>query len=179
VLLNQLIEDILELSRLDAGIKEGEHRSLDLAELTERILADLQPLAEEKRIGLAWQRPISAVMTVGDPARLARVVRNLVDNAIKYTPVGGSVKVMTALELIDEREFATIWVEDTGIGIPAEYQSRVFDRFYRLDPSHTVPGTGLGLSIVKEIVNAHDGSIQLKSRPGAGSTFIVRLPGLG
>jgi two-component system phosphate regulon sensor histidine kinase PhoR len=75
-----------------------------------------------------------------------------------------------------EQPVAQIWVSDTGTGIPLEHQARVFERFYRVDPSHTIPGTGLGLSIVKEIVIIYGGEVRLKSTPGKGSTFIVSLP---
>jgi signal transduction histidine kinase len=104
-----------------------------------------------------------------------RVIRNLVDNGIKYTPAGGSVRVQL---VIRGRETIEIRVVDTGIGIPLEHQPRVFDRFYRVDSSHTVPGTGLGLSIVKEIVKAHGGKIHLESASSGGSIFIVTLPGV-
>jgi PAS domain S-box-containing protein len=175
-LLSQLIEDILELSRLDAGIMEANHQPLDLVELVERVVTDLRPLAEAKRVALKWQKPPDPVTTMANSIQLERVARNLVDNAVKYTPAGGLVTVKLALEQDDGRGVAAIQVIDTGIGILPEHQVRVFERFYRVDPSHTLPGTGLGLAIVKEIVNAHGGSIQLESSPGAGSTFTVRLP---
>jgi two-component system phosphate regulon sensor histidine kinase PhoR len=177
-LLGQLIEGILELSRLDAGMDESDHQALDCAMLVERIAAELRPLAEAKRITLTCLKAADRVMIVADPGQIERVTRNLIDNAIKYTRAGGSVVIKVASELDNGREFAVIQVSDTGIGISPEHQARIFERFYRVDPSHTIPGTGLGLSIVKEIVNAHGGHIQLDSSSGAGSTFIVRLPGV-
>jgi PAS domain S-box-containing protein len=175
-LLSQLIEDILELSRLDAGITGAERQPLDLVELLDRVVADLHPLAEEKQVTLRWSKPSTSLMALVDPIHMGRVARNLIDNALKYTPAGGSVTVQAFSEQVDGRSLVTLRVSDTGIGIAPRHQARIFERFYRVDPSHTLPGTGLGLAIVKEIVNAHGGSIQLESSPGAGSTFMVRLP---
>jgi two-component system phosphate regulon sensor histidine kinase PhoR len=177
-LLEKLIENILELSRLDAGAIKIERAPLNLAALTEQVVADLAPLAEEKKIALAWQKPTIDTSILADSGQIERVIRNLIENAIKYSLTGGSVEVQNVFELIDERAFVSIRVTDTGIGIPLEHQLRIFDRFYRVDPSHTIPGTGLGLSIVKEIVNAYNGEVRLESMPGEGSTFIVTLPGL-
>jgi signal transduction histidine kinase/DNA-binding response OmpR family regulator/uncharacterized protein (DUF433 family) len=177
-LLEKLIESILELSRLDAGMMKGEREPLDLPGLTEQVVLDLTPLAEEKQITLAWQKPATSMPILADAGQMERVIRNLIDNAIKYTQAGGSVEVQNTLELIDSRAVVSIRVTDTGIGIPPEHQLRIFDRFYRVDPSHTIPGTGLGLSIVKEIVSVYQGDIQLESMPGEGSTFIVTLPSL-
>jgi two-component system phosphate regulon sensor histidine kinase PhoR len=177
-LLEKLIESILELSRLDAGTIRIEQEPLNLADLTGQVVADLGPLAEAKQITLAWQKPTVDTTILADSGQIERVIRNLIDNAIKYTQAGGSVEVQNVLELIDERAFVSIRVTDTGIGIPLEHQLRIFDRFYRVDPSHTIPGTGLGLSIVKEIVDAHHGEVRLESTAGEGSTFVVTLPGL-
>src|SRR5262249_17300067 len=99
---------------------------------------------------------------------------NLLDNAIKYTPEGGSVEVTTARR----RQLAVVTVRDTGIGIAAEHLPRIFDRFYRVDKARTRAegGTGLGLSIVRSIISAHDGDIELTSTPGIGTTCTVTLP---
>lgn len=175
-LLESLIGDILQLSRLDGDAQDMKFRPLDLAPLVQSIVSQAHPLAETKRVVLEWQKPVAPVMTQGDPDQLERVVRNLIDNAIKYTLPGGQVRVQTLNESINGRTLATIKVLDTGIGIPDEHQAKVFERFYRVDPSHTIPGTGLGLSIVQEVVHAHGGTVQLKSTPGVGTTFVVTLP---
>lgn len=175
-LLEKLIEDILELSRLDTGLTEAERTSLDLIEIIDQIIADLRPLAEAKHIKLIWNKPDQPVVVLANSGQMERVVRNLLDNAIKYTPAEGSVQVQTRLEQFNGRTVADIRVVDTGNGIPVEHQKRVFDRFYRVDPSHTVPGTGLGLAIVKEIINAYGGKVTLKSTPGRGSMFAITLP---
>jgi len=107
-----------------------------------------------------------------------RVVGNLVDNAIKYTPDGGSVAVQVLSAVSDGRLSVGIQVSDTGIGIAPAHQDRIFERFYRADPSRTIPGTGLGLAIVREIVEVHGGEMRVESAPGEGSTFTVMLPGI-
>lgn len=176
ILLEQLIEDILQLSRLDAGLKDTELEPFNLVEAIQRPITDLRPLAESKRLKLIWQEPASAVRVVADQNQIERVVRNLVDNAIKYTPAGGSVTVKAQVNSNNGQPVAQIRVSDSGIGIPPDQQARIFERFYRVDPSHTIPGTGLGLSIVKEIVTVYDGDVELESTPGKGSTFTVTLP---
>jgi PAS domain S-box-containing protein len=176
-LLEKLIENTLELSRFDAGTTKVERQPFDPVALIDRVTADLHSLAEGKQITLHWQKPATEMTILADRDQLERVVRNLIDNAIKYTPAGGSVEVQSVSELVGDQTFVTIRVSDTGIGIPLEHQLQVFERFYRVDPSHTVPGTGLGLSIVKEIVNVHGGEIRLESVPGEGSAFTVILPG--
>jgi two-component system, NtrC family, sensor histidine kinase KinB len=175
-LLERLIGDILQLSRLDGGAQEMKFQPLDLVLLVDLIVSQAQPLAETKRVVLEWQKPAAPVMIQSDPDQLERVVRNLIDNAIKYTLPGGLVQVHALTESINGRALATIKVMDTGIGIPDEHQAKIFERFYRVDPSHTIPGTGLGLSIVQEVVHAHGGTVQLKSTPGVGTTFVVTLP---
>jgi signal transduction histidine kinase len=175
-LLEQLIEDILQLSRLDAGVSETKREAFNLVELVNKTIIDLHPLAEAKHLRLIWQKLTSPLTLMADPTQVERVVRNLVDNAIKYTPSGGSITVGVSLISNNGQSMAQIRVSDTGMGIPLEHQARLFERFYRVDPSHTIPGTGLGLSIVKEIVTAYGGKVNLESIPGQGSAFIVTLP---
>ena len=175
--LAQLIEDILALSRLDIGLTEAGRQVVELGGLIERISHDLRPLAEAKQIHLTWRKPAEAIATLANPDQLGQVIRNLVDNAIKYTPNGGSVQLQAGLTTTDDGQtYAKFQVSDTGIGIPPEQQSQVFDRFHRVDPAHTIPGTGLGLAIVKEVVNAYGGTVEVESTPGQGSTFSVALP---
>jgi PAS domain S-box-containing protein len=174
-LLEQLLEDILELSRLDAGEARGERQPVSLVELGDEVVADMLPLAKSRLITLLWAKPATDITVLAEKGQMKRMIRNLVDNAIKYTSAGGSVKLKVAPK---SKNTVTIQVTDTGIGISPEYQSRIFDRFYRVDPSHNIPGTGLGLSIVKEIVTAHGGDIRVKSELGMGSTFVVTLPGV-
>jgi len=176
-LLEQWVEDILDLTRLGASAIDMERRKVDVGMLTDEVLVDLRPLAEAKRIDLRWERPAASFVAVGDRKLVARVVRNLVDNAIKYTPDEGVVEVRVLSEADAEQRYVSIQVSDTGVGIAPVHQDRIFERFYRVDPSRTVPGTGLGLAIVREIVEAHGGEMRLESTPGEGSTFTVMLPG--
>lgn len=175
-LLERLIEDILQLARLDSNVTQIHAEPIDLRNLTGNVINALHPLAEDRQIALNWQDQGEEATVFADPDQLDRVVRNLVENAIKYTPSGGSVTVQLVTDQVDGQPLAGVRVTDTGMGIPVEHQAKIFDRFYRVDPSHTIPGTGLGLSIVREIVNAHNGNIYLESAVGKGSTFVVTLP---
>jgi two-component system phosphate regulon sensor histidine kinase PhoR len=172
-LLEHLVEDVLELSYLDAGETKGKRQRVDLIALADEVISDLRPLADRKQVALRWERPDSDITVLGVNSQMKRLILNLVDNAIKYTPVGGSVELGLSSK---KGESVSIEVSDTGIGISPEHQSLIFDRFYRVDPSHTVPGTGLGLAIVKEIAASHGGDVQLISRAGKGSVFVVTLP---
>ena len=176
ILLEGLVEEILALSRLDAGEVEARREQIDLTPLTTEVVAKLRPLAEEKRIDLCWLEPTCSVSLQADPEQINRVIANLLSNAIKYTPADGTVEVEVGQESVAGRWLARLRVKDTGIGIAPAEQPRIFDRFYRVDGSHTIPGTGLGLSLVKEIVTAHGGEIRFESQPQQGSTFEVLLP---
>ena len=137
------------------------------------MVAKLRPIAQAKGVALAMEGDGAAV--VGDRARIVQVVTNLVENAVKYTGTGGTVRVG-----VWERDAqAGLSVRDTGPGIAAGALPRVFDRFFRTDTarSRAQGGSGLGLAICRWIVDAHGGRIEVRSRPGAGSTFSVRLPG--
>jgi signal transduction histidine kinase len=118
------------------------------------------------------------VVILATPGQMRQLVHNLIENAIKYTPENGSVRIAVGAEPVEGRTVARLRVSDTGIGIPPEHHARVFERFYRIDPSHNIPGTGLGLAIVKEIVEAFGGDISLESTAGEGSTFTVTMPAL-
>jgi signal transduction histidine kinase len=128
-------------------------------------------LAEEKKIALVCPGG-APVITLADRNRLKQVVVNLIDNAIKYTRAGGRVTVAVR----SDGESAVLEVADTGIGIAAEHQANIFDRFFRVDPDRGASGSGLGLAISRSICTAHGGAMELDSAPGRGSTFRVRLP---
>lgn len=175
-LLGTLIEDILELSRFDAGMIETNREPMDLAPIVDKLVDDLRPLAESSRVSLEWRKPAVNQTILGDPKQIERVSRNLIDNAIKYSPDGGKVTIDTFNEAVKDKDFVFLRVTDTGMGIPEDHLPKIFERFHRVDSSHTIPGTGLGLAIVREIVNSHNGDIHVDSIPGQGSTFTVRLP---
>jgi heavy metal sensor kinase len=171
--LSKIVESLLTMSRLDAGEARMERVRVDLAELAATTADQMRLLAEDKRIRLSCDAS-NQVGIEGDPLRLKQVVVNLLDNAIKYTPEGGEVKV--AVTTINGS--AVLEVNDAGAGIPAEALPHVFERFYRVDKarSRQMGGTGLGLAIVKSICSAHGGSISVESAEGKGSSFRVELP---
>jgi heavy metal sensor kinase len=171
--LTRLTDQLLALSREDAGIARPIRELVDLSAQVEGAVETMRPLAEAKKLGLHAESR-ETIKIHGDGARLREVFYNLLDNAIKYTPEGGSIAVV----LRRQGPTAVITVHDTGIGIPAEHLPRVFDRFYRVDKarSREEGGTGLGLSIAKAIVTAHGGQIELASVLNQGTTCTVTLP---
>ncbi len=169
----RLVGDLLFLSKLQSGQLALELRETDLARLAAQAVEDARPEAERKHVGLelsAAPVPHAAV----DPIRIAQLLGNLIANAVKFTPEGGGVQVRLAAE---DGE-AVISVTDTGIGIPAADQERIFERFYRTEGAtrRVIPGSGLGLTISRAIVDAHRGTITVRSDGKHGSTFTVRLP---
>ena len=175
VLLEQLIEDILELARFDSSLQKIERESMDLVALVKTVVAESMPLATAKGLSLNCQTDLPELLIQADPNKLTWLIGNLVDNAIKYT-LSGSIDVTLEANTSAGEMTAVVRVADTGIGIPPEEQASVFERFYRVDTSHTIPGTGLGLSIVKEIADAHGGQVMVESDPTQGSIFTVMLP---
>jgi signal transduction histidine kinase len=169
----RLVGDLLFVAQADAGRLSLERAKVDLAELAAHCVEGAAPAASEKSVTLVLMaNPVPAL--VGDRGRLAQVLDNLVSNALKFTPAGGTVEVRT----FSEGEAVILEVEDTGIGIPAEDQPHLFERFFRssVADDQAIPGTGLGLAIVKAIVEAHAGLISIESREGKGTTFRVDLP---
>ena len=161
-----LIEDIIRLSQLDEGV-ELPTEAVDILALAEEVKVILQPSAEEKHVRIAISG--AGFCVVGVRRMLQEILYNLCDNAIKYNVPGGCVTV--------HAENSRLVVSDTGIGIPAEHQGRIFERFYRVDKSHSKAsgGTGLGLSIVKHAVSYHKAEIQLESTPGKGTTITIQF----
>ena len=171
--LHQLVEDLLDFGRMDAGRREYKLQPLDLSELVRRSIEDYQQQAGAN--GHTIQTSFEPTVVVeADREAMYRVVRNLLENAVKYSPGSPTVWVETGCE---ERS-AILRVRDAGIGIPAGERSRIFDKFVRGDAAREacIAGTGIGLAMVKEIVRVHHGSIQVSSEVGHGSTFEVRLP---
>ena len=166
-----LIEDIIRLSQLDEG-GDLPREEISLLELAEDAQASLQERADAKKVALSVEGETGRVN--GVRRLLFEILYNLCDNAIKYNVEGGRVKI-TVTERAGE---TAVSVQDTGIGIPLEHQDRVFERFYRVDKIHSKEsgGTGLGLSIVKHAVQYHNGTIQLQSEPGKGTTITVSFP---
>lgn len=170
--LSRLIQDLLDLSRLEDPAHFSD-ASVDVGAVAEREAEGLRRLAEDHKIELQVNVGGDVVVR-GDEQQIGLLVRNLIDNAIRYTPPDGSVTVTVTRENGD----GLLQVEDTGAGIPLNAQSRVFERFFRVDDdrSRGSGGTGLGLSIVKHVTEMHGGHVSLRSELGEGSSFKVRLP---
>jgi heavy metal sensor kinase len=170
--MRKLIESLLELARLDARQEPMKRERVDLAQTAGDCIDMLGPLAAERRIAIHADLPSTACQ--GDADRLGQVITNLLTNAIHYNQEGGEVRVIAR----QENGEATLTVSDTGPGISEAELPHIFERFWRADKSRTGASgrTGLGLAIVKAIVDAHRGSIEVKSQPGKGSSFVVRIP---
>ena len=168
-----LVADLLFLAQIDAGKPAIELASVDMNRIVEECVEASSPVADSKGIDLRLQARRLPKLA-GDQARLAQVLDNLVSNALKFTPSGGSVEV----RLRAEDGLAVLEVEDTGLGVPEEEQERLFERFFRSSSAmeSAIPGTGLGLTITKAIVERHGGTIEVESAANAGTTARVRLP---
>jgi signal transduction histidine kinase len=147
---------------------------VDLGQVVAAGLAVLSPTVARRDVEVTVELPPMPVAVTGDRDMLERVVINLTDNAVKFTPDGGQVTIA----LTAESGTAVLEVADTGIGVPAQEQQRIFDRFFRssLAQQRAIPGSGLGLSIAHKIVEEHGGTLEVRSEAGRGSTFRVRLP---
>jgi heavy metal sensor kinase len=172
--MTHLIEDLLFLARADFDSSAGETGAVDLEALVESVCLDLHALAEAKAVALTRKTAGDPIEVRGSLSALRRMLVILLDNAIKYTPPGGAVFVY----LERHATHATLTVEDTGIGIPEDARSQVFQRFFRADPSRSKEsgGHGLGLAIAQTIVDQHGASIELRTAPHGGSIFAVSLP---
>lgn len=170
--LRQILEGLLDVSRLESGASGLELAHTSLAELVERAVAPVRSAFRDKGVALELEPPDGDVRVVADRARAALLLGNLLTNALKHTPAGGSVTVVS--RALDAQR-AEISVRDTGTGIRAEYQERVFDRFFRV-PGETEHGAGLGLAIAQEIAEAHGGRLWLDPDAGPGATFRFEIP---
>jgi PAS domain S-box-containing protein len=173
-LLINMVNELLDLARIEARqVREMSFQPCGVADLVERAVQSLggRPSPDHavvvEPIPAAWYVP-------GDAEKLLRALTNVLSNALKYSPDGGTIRVGAQLEANERR--IGLWVEDPGIGMTPEQQARVFERFYRADPSGNIPGTGLGMSLVKEIVELHGGEVELHSAPGAGTRVTLHLP---
>ena len=173
--LNRMVVELTDLERLQAGKLSIKSEPIDMGRLSEAVVQNLAVVAEQKDINLeADFAPV--LIVIGDGDRLAQVLMNLISNALKFTPAGGTVRVVAAQALGG----VSVSIHDSGIGIPAEELPRVFERFYQVDKARGPQrGTGLGLAIAMEIVEAHGGRITVESRGrNRGAVFSVRLPAL-
>ena len=165
-----LVNDIIRLSRLDEGGAVGQWESISLRQVAQSVMEQLRPAAEQKKVAMALEGDCGPVR--GVPQIVEEIIYNLCDNAIAYNREGGSV----TLTLSQVEGGQRLNVADTGIGIPREAQNRVFERFYRVDKSHSSGGTGLGLSIVKHGAAYLGARVELVSELGKGSSFTLTFP---
>jgi len=172
--LSQLVGDLMTISRLESEQDAADFTLINFGELVNRAITAAQVALEAKGHQLSVKLPEHKLEVFGDRQNLSQLVDNLVDNANKYTPEKGLIKV----RISHQGSEAVLEVEDSGIGISPQYQHRVFERFYRVDKvrSQSLGGTGLGLSIVKNIAERHGGSVNVISQLGRGSTFTFRMP---
>jgi heavy metal sensor kinase len=171
--ISHLVDGLLLLARADAGVLRLDLRPVDLKELLQEIYEQMKVVADDRSVSL-HPSLLETVSVQGDREHLRRLLLNLVDNAIKYTPAGGEV----TLSLQSDKDWASLKISDTGIGLSKDEQARIFSRFHRATEarSRDEKGVGLGLSIVRSIAEAHGGRIQVESIHGQGSTFTVLLP---
>jgi two-component system, OmpR family, phosphate regulon sensor histidine kinase PhoR len=182
--LNLILEDLLQLSKIESGQVQFRREPLHIGSVIERTIAMIKPLADKKQHQLVPRIASDLPLVNGDQERLVQVLANLVDNAIKYTPEGGQITVAARRIPIAKsgtgapQDGIELSVADTGIGIPEQDRPRVFERFYRVDKarSRELGGTGLGLAIVKHIVEGHGGQVWVERNLPSGSRFVVRLP---
>jgi two-component system phosphate regulon sensor histidine kinase PhoR len=175
--LNRLIENILNVSRIESGLIKVEKKPVSLTILIEEQLQMIKGCSDEKNIEIIRQKPIVFDRVSADRDMISQVIVNLLSNAVKYTPAGGSIKIET--EVDETANLVRVSVTDTGVGIPEDEIEYVFDKFYRVGANQEehAKGTGLGLNLVKQIVEkVHDGRVFVASKVGAGSTFGFELP---
>ena len=170
---DKIINDLLSLVKMDKTAASLQVKQENINDLLEKILKRLQPIAAARNIEVVFEsfRPVNAEV---DEVKLSLAITNLVENAVKYNIDGGWVHV----SLNADHKFFYIEVADSGIGIPEESKEHIFERFYRVDKSHSreIGGTGLGLAIARNAVVMHRGAIKVYSQLGEGTTFTVRIP---
>jgi len=171
--MTNITNDLLALVKIDRRDQGLNLAQTDLNQLVEDILKRLSPLAEQKKIVLLYEA-MRQVLVDADDIKLSLAISNIVENGIKYTPNGGTVRVI----IDSDFQAAIITIQDTGIGIPKEEQDKIFTRFYRVDKTRDreTGGTGLGLAITRSTVLLHNGSISVSSKEDEGTTFAVRIP---
>ena len=169
----ELINTMLDLSQTGARIERSPRTDVDLAAIVRQMTEFYASVAEDKRVAFVLDLPEGEIVRSAHKAKLQQLVGNLLDNAVKFTPAGGTVSVTLSKE--PDTGLARLAVSDTGIGISEADQPNLFKRFWRSDASRSLPGNGLGLAVVKAIVTSYGGSVTCTSRPGVGTTFVVKL----
>jgi signal transduction histidine kinase len=172
--LGRLVEEVLDLSRLESGDVPLDRRELPLAPLVSEVLSEIEVVRADRRVQVASDLPSDLPPALADRARVHQVLFNLLDNAVRFTPEGGRVGVSASRH----NGSVEVRVSDTGVGIPPEHLPRLFERFYRIDSARSRDdgGTGIGLAIARSVIEAHGGRIWAESTPGRGSVFAFELP---
>jgi two-component system, OmpR family, phosphate regulon sensor histidine kinase PhoR len=170
--LTQMVDELIELSRIETGKARLNLIPLNLNTLVKEVIARLMPQAARKQITISHDLPIDLPEIQADRERIRQVVINIVHNAIKFTPVSGEIKIITSASA----DWVTVQITDNGTGISKEDLPHIFERFFKADRSRSGSGSGLGLAIAKHIVKAHGGDIRVQSQIGRGSTFSFTLP---
>ena len=171
----RLINNFLDISRIDSGYAKLCMTNCNIVQLIKEISASVEPYAELKHLNLQFVSEMEELITAVDIDKIERVILNLLSNAIKFTPTGGSITISVQKE---ENKNVIISVKDTGVGIPRNLSEKIFERFGQVGNSYTreQEGSGIGLYLVKSFVDLHDGIIELKSNENSGSEFIITLP---
>jgi signal transduction histidine kinase/DNA-binding response OmpR family regulator len=174
----RLVEQLLDVARLEAGVLRLDLEVRDLVPLLRRVTESFASMAERRWIDFRLSCPVGGVPVRYDPDQMDKVLANLCGNALKFTESGGVVQLQATVESHETGSWVVVTVSDSGIGIPAERLHRIFDRFYQVDdsPQRAHEGTGIGLAITKELLELHGGRIHVTSREGVGTVFTMRLP---
>ena len=167
-----MLNTLMDITEAESGMMRLQREPGDIRQLVREAAELYEYVAEEKKIAVTLNLPQAPVTASVDRLRMRQVFANLLDNAIKYTTEGGSV----AISILDQSDHTTVVFRDSGIGIAAEEQDKIWARLYRSDKSRSQRGLGLGLSLVKAIVKAHGGQVSVSSEINQGSEFTVRLP---
>ena len=172
--INRLVDQLLDLSRIEAGQMKLSISEQDLISVIKEIISSFQSFAERKHILFTFNPSFEELFINIDRDKVEKIVNNILSNAFKFTPMGGTIE----LSVTKNEEYANISISDSGIGIPKEKISKIFDRFYQVNGSHKreEEGTGIGLALSKELVELHKGKIQVESREGKGTVFTISFP---
>ena len=172
--LSSMIQNVLDFARIDQGRKQYQFEPTDILEMIHQTVKLMEPYAAERGVVLQFKPALPELTANMDGPSIQQALINLIDNAIKHSPSGGSVNI----SISTRTDLLALAVEDRGPGIPLDEHQKIFQRFYRLGSElrRETPGVGIGLSIVKHIVDAHHGAVRVESEPGKGSRFILEIP---